>query len=213
MSTTRFSITPNIQFAFGDLENPWPLHAPFKKEERAKIKLVHGTNIVVINNENKFNETFTDADGAITLNKNIGLAVSWADCVPILAAKYDGTGIAALHAGWRGTRDGIAVQLEKSLMKLGEQPNQWNVLIGPSIRKCCYEVSADVAKTFNASSRYIDLAEINAHQLQQSNFRSIEIQSPCTCCSLNHAKKPLYFSYRRDKTIERQWAVIQIISS
>lgn len=222
MSVTEFSKIPNIVFSFGEMLNPWPLGAGFHKDERIKIKLVHGTRILVANLAEKNLDNFTDADGALTRLPQAGLAVSWADCVPILAARNDGTSVAAVHAGWRGTKDGIATELSNTIKHLGDHPRDWSAIIGPSIRKCCYQVGVDVAASFGLSDTHIDLAEINANQLHSAGFSRVEIESPCTYCTQQvqgsqnsktngHSADYRYFSFRRDKTTERQWATVKII--
>ncbi|MCX6372139.1 MAG: polyphenol oxidase family protein, partial [Actinobacteria bacterium] len=53
-----------------------------------------------------------DHDGLLTATPGLGLAVSYADCVPvaIVAGGADGPELAAVHAGWRGMLAGIVGQ-------------------------------------------------------------------------------------------------------
>ena len=89
------------------------------------------------------------ADALITRRSGVALAMSSADCAPLLF--YDPVErVAGLaHAGWRGTARGIAAN---TIHAMGEQfgccPINIRVGIGPSIGPCCYEVSEDVRDYF-----------------------------------------------------------------
>jgi len=89
------------------------------------------------------------ADALITRHSGVALAMSSADCVPLLC--YDPvervTGLA--HAGWRGTARGIAaITIHAMNEQFGCSPTNIRVGIGPSIGPCCYEVSEDVQGYF-----------------------------------------------------------------
>jgi len=81
------------------------------------------------------------------------------------------------------------------------------VTLGPSIQKCCYEVSNELAKiTANnfgnniIENRNINLQKINQNQLLKIGIKkeNITISTICTKCS----NEP-YFSYRKDKDCGR----------
>ena len=90
-------------------------------------------------------------DALITRTPGLLLAVKTADCVPILLADRRTRGVAAVHAGWRGTLARIA---EKTLgrMKMEFDTRAEDVLaaLGPAIGGCCYEVGPEVAQAFAA---------------------------------------------------------------
>src|SRR5688500_16488611 len=84
-------------------------------------------------------------DAAITALRGAALAVESADCVPILIAALDGTAVAAVHAGWRGTAQRIAVHTVARLeQSFGINPANLVAVIGPHNAVCCYEVGAEV---------------------------------------------------------------------
>jgi polyphenol oxidase len=203
----EFSKIPRIVYGFGNAIQPWP-DLNRSMDDRFKLKLVHRNQI--IHAKNMVTE-FIEADGAWTDQKQILLAVSWADCVPILLARADGTKVAAIHAGWRGTAAKICYKMAENLTTKGESLSQWLALIGPSIRNCCYQVGAAVAQNFGIDAPTIDLATINLEQLKTMGFGTVEIDSPCTFCSENSANNKQFLSYRRDHTSARQWATIRMI--
>ena len=91
------------------------------------------------------------ADAAITARTDVAVAVKAADCVPILMA-HPGGAVAAVHAGWRGTAQGIAGAAAKQLAAAaGGSPRDVVAAIGPSIGPCCYEVGPEVRETFHVA--------------------------------------------------------------
>ena len=140
-------------------------------------------------------------DGCITLEKNLPLICYSADCVPILMYASDIEAIAAVHSGWRGTKEKIAQKTVKKLKQLGATPENIYVAIGPCIGKCCYEVSGDVALCFDEKSytetgngKYmLDLAFINSEMLKEKGIPSKNISTSgiCTKC-----RNDLFFSHR-----------------
>lgn len=71
------------------------------------------------------------------------IAVVTADCLPILISSDDGAWVAAVHGGWKGLHGGIIANVLQHMGTKGVEPHQVRVAIGPSIKPCCYEVSAD----------------------------------------------------------------------
>ena len=135
-------------------------------------------------------------------------AVRTADCVPILLADRRGRGVAAVHAGWRGTAAGIATKVVMELARLGLPPIELVAAIGPCIGPSSYEVSAEVAEQVARTSgedpstaagepgkRMLDLARANLLQLSWSGLEegNIHVAPYCTA-----GRSDLFFSYRRD---------------
>jgi polyphenol oxidase len=91
------------------------------------------------------------ADAAITTRTDVAVAVKAADCVPILLAHPAGA-VAAVHAGWRGTAQGIAgATVAQLAAAAGGAAGEIVAAIGPSIGPCCYEVGPEVRDTFEAA--------------------------------------------------------------
>jgi hypothetical protein len=76
---------------------------------------VHGTALTWVGEADAGRGAFDrqtvvhDHDGLLTAASEVGLAVSYADCVPVVIAARgaDGPELAAVHAGWRGMLAGI----------------------------------------------------------------------------------------------------------
>ena len=90
-------------------------------------------------------------DASATSRRGLLLAVQTADCVPILLVDAKKRAVAAVHAGWRGTLQRIAVKaIGKMAMHFGTKPADLLAAIGPSIGGCCYEVGTEVAVEFHS---------------------------------------------------------------
>lgn len=94
-------------------------------------------------------EFIRQGDALITQERDIALALSFADCVPITF--YDPVqqvaGIA--HGGWRGTARGIVLAtIEEMQRHYGSRPQDIRAGIAPAIGPCCYEVSHEVQDLF-----------------------------------------------------------------
>jgi YfiH family protein len=147
------------------------------------------------------------ADAVLTQRQGILIGVQVADCVPLLISDKVKRTVGAVHAGWRGTARGImqeAIKILKDRFHVSEKDIV--VAIGPSIRKCCYEVGADVMKDVQRvtgkaggycserNGKYvIDLSAANKIQALAMGVLEKNIWQSRNCTFCNPA---LYHSYR-----------------
>ena len=91
-----------------------------------------------------------EGDALITNQRNIGLAISSADCALIFIYDFKEKVISGVHSGWRGTQQTI---LNKTLVKLQAQfnskPQNLAVYIAPSISQKNYEVGSEFHHYFD----------------------------------------------------------------
>ena len=96
-------------------------------------------------------------DGLITNVPGIVLSVRVADCLPVLIADPVRRAVGAFHAGWRGT---LGRMVEKGVgefrQQFGSDPAELVAAIGPSIHRCCYEVSEDLRDQFASQFSYAE---------------------------------------------------------
>ena len=173
----------------------------------------HGDNIQVVSQSSKF--CLDNCDALITNELNLPLMVMVADCIPILMYDEKKKVIAAIHAGRNSTFLNIAKKTALKMNKLFAcNVKDIKVNLGPSIQKCCYEVSKElediVIKSFGSeftNNRYINLQEINKKQLVDIGLKkdNITISSICTKCSNEN-----YFSYRQNNKCGRFAGVITL---
>lgn len=170
-------------------------HAPQSQNGMASLKQIHSPVALVADRP----EGCVGAgDALLTWRPGVTVSVRTADCYPILLADVRRKAVAAVHAGWRGTADGIVGKaLEKMRMEFGTEPEDVVAAIGPGIGGCCYEVGVEVAGRFGASGAgKLDLASENLRQLTRGGVprERITVAGACTFCN------PVqYFSYRRER--------------
>ncbi|MBP5666569.1 MAG: peptidoglycan editing factor PgeF [Salinivirgaceae bacterium] len=151
-------------------------------------------------------------DALITNRRGIALMVLTADCVPVLLYDPATHSAAAIHAGWRGTANGIIdLTVKKMADVFGTKPENLMAAIGPCIGACCFEVGDDVAEHFSQwpdtilrrsewPRPHIDLVLANRIQLEQAGIPASNIESSdeCTKCGPYGL-----FSHRRNQTLGR----------
>jgi YfiH family protein len=170
---------------------------------------VHGNNVEIVTKDSS--RLIANCDGIITNEKNLSLMVMVADCIPILFFDKTKGVIAAVHAGRNSTFERIAEITALKMMKEFDcEVDDIEVILGPSIQKCCYEVSLELAKIVEESfgkefvqGRLIDLQSINKKLLNNLGITNISISNICTKCSQKN-----HFSYRKDKNCGRFAGII-----
>ena len=152
------------------------------------------------------------ADGVILTHPGRFGIVRTADCVPIVAVAPEQRAVCLLHAGWRGTLKKICKKgLQKFQDVTGCSGQDLEVALGPCIRKCCYRVGPEVENHFRRAGHPVhrifredrlDLVTANRVQLEEMNVRKVLDSNHCTACRID-----LFYSYRREKTNQRMWAL------
>lgn len=163
--------------------------------------LVHGTHIECVAFADGGN-AFVETDGLVTRDVETFLSVTVADCVPVYFFDPMHRVVGIVHAGWRGAVNGIVSEMIRTLRDdYGCVAANILVGIGPSIRKCHFEITVEIQDQFPFSvveerdgRIFVDLVRMITHQLYESGVTQIEDSGICTFCHPNR-----YFSYRRDK--------------
>ena len=176
----------------------------------------------------------TDADGLIGNKCNQNLWIYTADCMPIFFADKRTRNVAALHCGRKGLEKKIIKKMVKIFNNLGTSGDDLLVAIGPAISKEHYlvdqktlkefyrkaenkKITVNLTRTekdlcFNDFNHFIeqnlnqlDLKRFAYRQLLNENIPSpnIDISNLCT-----YELKNEFNSWRRNKTISRQWNFI-----
>lgn len=146
-------------------------------------------------------------DSVMTDVKRICIGVSTADCIPVLLYDPVHHAVAAIHAGWRGTLQGIARHtVEEMSHHYHTVPHDLKAIIGPGISLKNFEVGEEVYGAF-ASAGYdmdriarkyikwhVNLPLCNRIQLEQVGVKAESIVDT-GICTYDHVAD--YFSARR----------------
>ena len=170
----------------------------------------HSCNVAIADGYSRF---YPDTDALITFERDVPIGVKTADCVPILVYAPDKQGIAAIHAGWKGTLGGIVDKVMDLLEENGVDSAQLKVAFGPSISKDVYEVSQELADSFKEAGfgayvyspkgskekPHIDLQGVNMERFLRRGVKpeNIKLHSGCSFSSKMDDGSPLYASHRR----------------
>lgn len=88
-------------------------------------------------------------DGIMTDIRGVCIGVSTADCIPVLLYDEPNHAVAAVHAGWRGTVQRIALAaIDKMSFAYGTRPQDLLAVIGPGISLGNFEVGQEVYDEF-----------------------------------------------------------------
>ena len=163
-----------------------------------KLKQVHSAEIVYARQPGQILEV----DGVITDDFNLTLSIQVADCIPIYIVDNRNKIFGLIHAGWRGISKGI---IEQSVLKLAEMNSSISaiqILLGPAIRQCCFEVGPEVSKLFDSKFQndgkgdrsYLDLQGIIVNEYERNGILAEKISDIgiCTHCSDD------YYSFRQN---------------
>ncbi len=190
-----------------------------RKGHLATLRQEHGTCIHRVRGTSEWSGPA--GDGLSTSDPGWTLGVQTADCLPILLAD-PGRGVAAvLHAGWRGSAQGIVLKgIEHLRSEYGCRPTDLEAVLGPGVGGCCYEVGDEVLEAFRngpladvshfrphgAAHWIIDLAQTNARALIRAGVSPHKLQAldACTCCTNDRLH-----SYRAEGTSAgRNWSLL-----
>jgi len=174
--------------------------------ENCKLKLIRQihSNKVEIIDQNNLNEKII-ADGSITKNKNIALAIMTADCAPIFIFDPDCSFICCLHIGWKGCLTNIVKTAVKIISKITSQ--KLIAIVGPCLSKENFEVEQKFKNAFISQDlHYENFFSIKPKQ-QKPHFdmRGL-INFQLKSCSVNkisnvaidtYSNENLFFSHRR----------------
>lgn len=157
-------------------------------------------------------------DALITQTPGVVLAVSVADCTPVLVFDLVHRAVAAIHAGWRGAAAGIVGKaLEAMSEQFGTRGADCVAYVGTCIDECSFEVGDEVAAEFDDGFKrfdsernrfFVDLKKACAGQLRAFGIPADQIEvSPYSTVLHNEH----YFSHRKEGGVTgRMMAVIGV---
>lgn len=162
-------------------------------------KQVHEDNIKEVKEHGNCGES----DALVTTSKDLGLAISSADCPAIFIYDPVKKIIAAIHSGWRGTEKQI---LRKTIIKLKNEfnsnPSDLVIYLGPAISQINYQVGEEVVQKFDEEfilkkegKFYLDVKAANKKMMLDEGVKKSNIQISNLC---SYEYDSVLHSYRRD---------------
>lgn len=211
--TAELPLNGNMSFMVGDApdevrinRHAWADAIGYQADRLVLGRQIHETSVVPVDESHagsgadSVETSIRRVDGLMTDTPELPIGVMAADCVPILMYDPVVGAIAAVHAGWRGSIDGIAARAVESMREqYGSDPGDLQVCLGPSICSSCYQVGEEVVDRWRggpyrrladpvsvtSEGLYFDLRAANRGLLTGSGVpdSSIEISDICTKCS------------------------------
>jgi len=184
ITAPNFADLEGLTHGFGERSSSYPA-------EMITAKQIHSN---VIQNAAR---PLGEGDALISDRAGVIVGVKTADCVPILLVDPSTRVVAAVHAGWRGTAEGIAASAVRAMVDGWKvNPQNLRAAIGPSIGACCYEVGSEVALRLGirvCNPVHLDLRAINEMQLRDAGVSDIWKSGDCTFCTADR-----FYSFRRE---------------
>ncbi len=166
-------------------------------------QLDHGNSSIIIDEKTIWDDVcHQKADAVITTQSNVALAITYADCLPILVSSHDGLVIAAIHAGWRGMASGV---IGRTIERVREVYRARDLVaaVGPAISPRGFVVTDNVFTYFqqvwpdfvegSGQRGNVDLTGIAERQLRDAGVLFIEKVGGYT-----DLDSDAYFSHRRE---------------
>lgn len=176
--------------------------------ELTTIGSVHGAGVARVD---RTGGSVDDVDALVTDTPGIALFATFADCYPIVLWDPEKRVAGLVHAGWRGTADGVATAAV-GFMRKEFGCRFIRAGIGPGICGRCYEVGEEVAGKFDArvvnpganGKWLLDLAAANRAQLEVAGVRAVYDVGMCT------KESYLFPSHRRHPDGMRFGAIVAL---
>ncbi len=175
--------------------------------EKFKIVIpwqVHQAEILSFRERLEDKVTRNEGDALLTDQDNLFLIIQVADCLPVYLVDPVTEIVGLAHIGWRGAVSGIAEEVIREAKEIFKaKPSDLHLVFGPSIGKCCYKVSDDLAVLFDekyidkrGTENYLNLGHLVKDKFLKSGVKEENtfVSGECTFCGDKR-----YQSYRREK--------------
>jgi YfiH family protein len=176
--------------------------------ELTTIGSVHGAAVTRVDEPGG---SVDDVDALVTDQIGVVLFATYADCYPIVLWDPARRVAGLVHAGWRGTRAGVASAAVR-FMRDEYGCRRIRAGIGPGICGRCYEVGEEVAMQFEPrflsegldGRSLLDLAAANRAQLEDAGVKPVFDIGLCT------KENYLFPSHRRHPDGKRFGAIVAL---
>lgn len=189
----------------------------------AWVRQVHGTRVVDAAEAGDD----VEADAMVATEPGWTLAISVADCVPVLLVDPARGAVAAAHAGWRGLVAGVVEATVAALAeRSGSRPGELRAAVGPHVTAARYQVGPEVVEAFTehgfaagharpdpaAEGRFLlSLGGVVRDALARAGVAEDRVASGVWCTA---GDPRTFFSHRRDRgRTGRHWALVRSVDA
>ncbi len=162
-----------------------------------------------------------EGDFLVTNQKNVGIGIMTADCLPLIFYDMHNNAVGIAHASWRSSVKNIAQKtVEMMQQNFNTDIKNVQVFFGPSAKSCCYQVQDDFIQNlysypfFNKTVQkrdqklFFDLPQFNALLLESMGFKRKALFLDYNTCTICDAR---FCSYRREGvSAARQMTVVNL---
>ncbi|MGE5391603.1 MAG: peptidoglycan editing factor PgeF [Deltaproteobacteria bacterium] len=186
---------------------------------------VHGCKVALIDRDmaglgsEVYGSALPGHDAMICNTPGLLLATFYADCFPIFFFDPVQRAVGLAHSGWKGVMCRIAARtVEEMEQHFSSRPEDIQVLIGPGIQRCCFEIGDElfdkVRQEFSSIPDIIysndngyrwDLPETIRQTLYRSGISENNLLSCDLCTS---CRTDLFFSYRQEGGVTGRMAAV-----
>lgn len=162
---------------------------------------VHSAQGMVVHSEKELHSFpifGNEGDFLVSHIPGVGLGVATADCLPIVLCDTLNHVVSIVHAGWRGSLDGVTLNALSAMQCLyGTQLSNVQVFFGPCAHVCCYEVKEDFVAVLKRKGGHVnavitqrekklffDLPLFNRLQLMTAGIKENAFNVDYTLCTI-----------------------------
>jgi hypothetical protein len=175
-------------------------------EALVSVHQVHSPDAIVVERPFPAERARPKADGMVTDRPGLALAITTADCGPVLFADPAAGVVGACHAGWRGALAGILEATLSAMESLGARRAGTVAVLGPTIGGDAYEVGPEFEAQFTgpdeANARFFrpgldgrSLFDLPAYIVARLEAAGVGEAADLGLCT--YADEARFFSYRR----------------
>jgi YfiH family protein len=174
---------------------------------------VHGDGVKIVKTLEDAKNDIEKFDSLISNLPKILVGVKTADCVPVLIGDAKTRSFAAVHAGWRGTLESLAVKaIGKMKEEFGTIAKDLVCAVGPAASCRNYEIGPEVIAAFEekfstCGKLFVETrkghALIDLHLANREQLLSIGVleENIFTAPFCTMERTDLFFSYRQEKKV------------
>lgn len=163
------------------------------------IDLQHGTHTHTPDKGSRPKD-LPQADALISQHDQTMLAITSADCAPVLIGDPTSLVFCAVHAGWRGTKDQILTQAIHQMQEMGADTNNIRACIGPCIAQKNLKLNKRIQELFvernKSSCAFFHEEHLDMRGLLEWELKSLGVQH-IDHININTYDNKDFFSARR----------------